>query len=236
MPRHRPRRSGCRRVAQVVDLVVTDRGAQRVEILCHIVGSDVGRKSSPSCRRSAPRTPWSSSRSARHPPGCSPPADRRATDRCRHRVAPQRRCGGTHATRIEANQVKALADLLRQPSTRLAAASIPDSPGPPGLMISEPILSPVAGESDQRQVRLGGVGFVVVNRNGDLAALRAGRDRQRLAAPPPAGRQWPLRHRLPDLRVGQNGSAGHHGAAPGAGGEQAGHGRKHHRGAQRSGR
>ena len=26
----------------------------------------------------------------------------------------------------------------------LAAASMPDSPGPPGLMISEPILSPVA--------------------------------------------------------------------------------------------
>ena len=28
----------------------------------------------------------------------------------------------------------------------LAAASTPDSPGPPGLMTSEPIFSPVAGK------------------------------------------------------------------------------------------
>ena len=136
---------GAVRVPEVGQLLVAERGPHRVEILCHACGSDVGEELLAHLVDAAldevlglgldvrdargrvvdlgsARSRSLSASELHHTAGVDKPTPR-----------------GSKPTRSN----RCRTDSGRVPTIE-AAASTPDSPGPPGLMISEPILSPVA--------------------------------------------------------------------------------------------
>jgi len=138
--------AGAVRVAEIGQLLVAEPGAYRFEILGHIDGSDVGQELLAHLVHAALDEllvllfdMGDALRGVFHRGVGAQPVVVRVG------VTPRRRSGVGDAARIEADEIEPLTDRLRAawgPLTRRSRQ--PDSPGPPGLMTSEPIFWPVA--------------------------------------------------------------------------------------------
>ena len=171
----RPPRSGCRTSSRGRSACCHPTPRDGVEIAAPHCRFRRWRGSPcPSCRRSGRRSPWSPSRCAPRLPGCSPTCgSARSRSLSASELHQHRRPRGGHAARVEADEVEAFADSVGNDCTSAAAASTPDSPGPPGLTMSEPIFSPVALKRIIASCRVTAVGLGVIDRHREHSALGA---------------------------------------------------------------
>ena len=88
-------------------------------------------------------------------------------------VAPQRRRRRADPARVEPDHVETLPHLLRERLEQAHGRVDTGLPRPARVDHQRADLLPGGRDADQRQVRLRTVGFGVVDRNGELAALRA---------------------------------------------------------------
>ena len=201
-------------VAKIVQLVIADCGAKRVEVLGHTLGADIGQELGAHLVDAALNEglglildPLDTFGAVVHLRIGPQPIVVRVG------VAPDGWSGRADPAGIEAHQVETPAHLGRQALDQTGGGFDPGLPGSAGVDDQRPDLLAGGREPDQRQGGGVAVGLAVVDRNSHLAALRPRRNGQRLAtatACQPA--RAPL-HGLAHLRGGQHRSAGHHGAA-----------------------
>ena len=216
--------------AEIIQLVVSDRGTKRIEILGDAGGPDIREEVGAHLVDTALNELLGLSLDMGDTLGavvdlriCAQPIVVGVG------VAPQRRCRRAHAAGVEPDQIETLAHAGRHGLDQAGGRLDTGLPRTARVDQQRPDLVADGRKSDHRQRGGRAVGIGVVDRNGDLAALGTRRHRHRF--PTAAGRPArPPDHRLSDLGFGQHSPATHYGAAPGTGQQRRDCG-KHHGGA-----